>query len=388
MGDTEAAGAWAYFWRGEVIMATVELRNIWKRFGSVEVIKGINLVIPDREFVALLGPSGCGKSTLLRMIAGLEEPSEGDILIDRVRVNDIQPDRRGLAMVFQSYALYPHMTVSDNMGFALKLAKVAVGERVSKIQGAARTLQIDRLLDRKPRQLSGGQRQRIAIGRAIVRDPKVFLFDEPLSNLDAALRAQMRVELANMHQRLRATMIFVTHDQTEAMTLASRVVVLNRGEVEQVGTPLELYFQPRNIFVATFIGSPQMNLLAGEVVSTEEGRATVQIGQLAAIDLPFAGAQILRGDKVTVGIRPETFALDANGVIPGRIKLIEHLGVETILYVEIDSEQLVTVRGPGDQIAQVGDSVRLAIANTRRVLVFNEEGFACAPSTQNAQSHM
>jgi multiple sugar transport system ATP-binding protein len=369
-------------------MATVELRGICKRFGPVDALKGIDLVIPDHEFVALLGPSGCGKSTLLRMIAGLEDPSAGDILIDGDRVNDIQPDQRGLAMVFQSYALYPHMTVAENMGFALRLAGVGAPERTSKIEAAARTLRIESYLKRKPRELSGGQRQRIAIGRAIVRNPRVFLFDEPLSNLDAALRAQMRVELASLHQRLRTTMIFVTHDQIEAMTLASRVVILNRGVVEQVGTPLELYFRPRNLFVATFIGSPQMNLLEGEVVSAGPSELEMRLAADGTIMVPVNDRGVEKGAKITVGIRPETFAIGGDGPIPGRIKLIEHLGVETILYVQIDTGQIVTVRGPGDESAKVGDSIRLSIANNRRIHVFDPAGLALAPSPQIEDASM
>jgi multiple sugar transport system ATP-binding protein len=361
-------------------MATVELRNIRKQFGPVKVIKGVNLTIPDREFVGLLGPSGCGKSTLLRMIAGLEDATEGDILIDDVRVNDIPPDRRGLAMVFQSYALYPHMTVTDNMGFALRLAGAPVPERTSKIEAAAKILRIDGLLNRKPGELSGGQRQRIAIGRAIVRDPKVFLFDEPLSNLDAALRAQMRVELANLHERLRTTMIFVTHDQIEAMTLASRVVILNSGVVEQVGTPLELYFRPRNLFVATFIGSPQMNLLEGTVTSASANSVEVRLARGGSVTAPAFPGKVTTGSSVTVGIRPETFLITNDGVLAGRVKIVEHLGVETIAYVEIDGGQLVTVRGSGDEIVNGGDVVRLGILNKRRVAVFDHDGLALVPS--------
>ncbi|MBV8402085.1 MAG: ATP-binding cassette domain-containing protein, partial [Acetobacteraceae bacterium] len=241
-------------------MSTVTLRGIRKIYGPVEVIKGVDLDILDREFVVFVGPSGCGKSTLLRMIAGLEEISDGDLLIDSKRVNDVAPADRGLAMVFQSYALYPHMTVAQNMGFALRLAKVPKAERDRKVEAAAKILQLGPYLSRTPKELSGGQRQRVAIGRAIVRSPKVFLFDEPLSNLDAALRGQMRIELARLHEELNATMIYVTHDQIEAMTMADKIVVLQAGRVEQVGSPLELYHYPANTFVAGFIGWPKMNL--------------------------------------------------------------------------------------------------------------------------------
>src|SRR5918997_1430994 len=245
-------------------MANVSLKGIQKNYGTVQVIKGVDLSIDDREFCVFVGPSGCGKSTLLRMIAGLEEITTGDLIIDGQRVNDVPPSERGLAMVFQSYALYPHMSVADNMGFSLRLAGVSKEERRAKVAEAARILHLDKLLDRKPKELSGGQRQRVAIGRAIVRKPRVFLFDEPLSNLDAALRVQMRIEIAKLHHQLGATMVYVTHDQVEAMTLADRIVVLNAGAVEQCGSPLEVYHHPRNLFVAGFIGSARMNFLEGE----------------------------------------------------------------------------------------------------------------------------
>src|SRR5271169_4001209 len=242
-------------------MATLTLRDLRKSFGSYEVIKGIDLAIADREFVVFVGPSGCGKSTLLRMIAGLEEITSGELLIDGTRVNHVGPADRGLAMVFQTYALYPHMTVRQNMGFALRLARVPRAERDRKVEEAARILQLEPYLERRPRDLSGGQRQRVAIGRAIVRQPKVFLFDEPLSNLDAALRGQMRIELSKLHRQLGATTIYVTHDQVEAMTMADRVVVLRDGAIEQVGSPLDLYDRPANRFVGQFIGTPKMNLI-------------------------------------------------------------------------------------------------------------------------------
>src|ERR1700674_5490455 len=248
-------------------MATVKLTNIRKSFGPVNIIKGVNLEIADREFCVFVGPSGCGKSTLLRLIAGLEEITGGDLFIDGVRSNDVPPPKRGLAMVFQSYALYPHMSVADNMGFSLKLGHVAKEERDKKVNDAARVLQLEPLLHRKPKELSGGQRQRVAIGRAIVRNPKVFLFDEPLSNLDAALRVQMGITLTRLHQVLEATTVYVTHDQVEAMTLADRVVVMNFGRIEQIGPPNELYHHPKTRFVAGFIGSPAMNFIPGRVVN-------------------------------------------------------------------------------------------------------------------------
>ena len=258
-------------------MATLTLRGVRKSYGPAHVIKGIDLDVADREFVVFVGPSGCGKSTLLRMIAGLEEITGGDLSIDGKRVNDVGPADRGLAMVFQSYALYPHMTVAENMGFALKLARVPKAERDRKVADAARILQLDPYLQRQPKDLSGGQRQRVAIGRAIVRNPRVFLFDEPLSNLDASLRGQMRIELARLHQDLAATMIYVTHDQVEAMTMASKIVVLQAGKVEQVGSPLELYHHPANLFVAGFIGSPRMNLLPTRVVGADAAGVAVEV---------------------------------------------------------------------------------------------------------------
>src|SRR6202012_3376710 len=264
-------------------MATLQLRNLRKSYGPVEVIKGVNLDIDNREFVVFVGPSGCGKYTLLWMIAGLEEITGGDLMIDDKKVNRVGPADRGLAMVFQSYALYPHMTVRQNMAFALRLAGVSRAERDRKVDQAARILQLEPYLERRPRDLSGGQRQRVAIGRAIVRQPKVFLFDEPLSNLDAALRGQMRIELSRLHEQLNATMIYVTHDQVEAMTMADKIVVLQAGRVEQVGSPLELYHHPANLFVAGFIGSPRMNLLAVQATGADRaGVAVAGPGGLAA----------------------------------------------------------------------------------------------------------
>ena len=267
-------------------MATLTLRDLRKNYGSAEVIKGIDLAIADREFVVFVGPSGCGKSTLLRMIAGLEEITSGELQIDGSRVNHIGPADRGLAMVFQSYALYPHMTVRQNMGFALRLARVPRAERDRKVEEAARILQLEPYLERRPRDLSGGQRQRVAIGRAIVRQPKVFLFDEPLSNLDAALRGQMRIELLRLHEELNATMIYVTHDQVEAMTMADKIVVLQAGCVEQVGSPLDLYHHPANLFVAGFIGSPRMNMLPAEVVEVDGAGATVGLSSGQRMPVP------------------------------------------------------------------------------------------------------
>jgi multiple sugar transport system ATP-binding protein len=341
-------------------MATVELSAIRKAYGGVEVIKGVSFTVREREFVVFVGPSGCGKSTLLRMIAGLEEITGGELKIDGAVVNQVPPDRRGLAMVFQSYALYPHMTVADNMALALRLAGVARSVREAKVMNAARILQLEPLLGRKPGQLSGGQRQRVAIGRAIVREPKAFLFDEPLSNLDAALRLQMRLEIAKLHRDLKATTIYVTHDQVEAMTLADRIVVLNGGRIEQIGTPLELYHTPANLFVAGFIGSPKMNMLPANVVDVVDGHANCALPGGSRIDLAVGGVHA--GDRVTVGIRPEHLLFAADGAIPGRVEIVEHLGDETLAYVGIGADVPLTVKAHADLDLAIGDTIRIAVA--------------------------
>lgn len=297
-------------------MANVELSSINKTFGAVETIPNLTLSIPHGSFTVLVGPSGCGKSTLLRMVAGLESPTKGSIAIGNRDVTREEPSKRGISMVFQSYALFPHMTVEQNIDFGLRLAKVPQAEREARVAAAAEVLHLKPLLKRKPAALSGGQRQRVAIGRSIVRNPEVFLFDEPLSNLDAALRTQMRVELADLHKRLNGTMIYVTHDQVEAMTLADQIVVMNAGRIEQVGSPMELYDAPNTLFVATFIGSPRMNLISGESAKAE-------------------GA-------ATIGVRPEHIAIDnANGIWTGRLRFAEHLGNETIAYVESDVGEII-----------------------------------------------
>ncbi|MDX5433418.1 MAG: sn-glycerol-3-phosphate ABC transporter ATP-binding protein UgpC [Halomonas sp.] len=336
-------------------MATLQLHNIVKRFEGTEVIKGVDLEVNDREFVVFVGPSGCGKSTLLRMIAGLENATSGDILIDGKRINEVGPAERGLAMVFQSYALYPHMTVEDNMGFSLKLAGVPKEERRRKVREAASILQLEPLLERKPKALSGGQRQRVAIGRAIVRNPSIFLFDEPLSNLDAALRVQMRIELARLHEELDATMIYVTHDQIEAMTMADKIVVLQGGVVEQVGSPMELYHHPRNRFVAGFIGSPKMNFLAVERVSASPTGVEVRLPGGETCTVPVDGSS-LRDDALTLGIRPEHLELDPQGPLSGRIEVIERLGGVTSLYVRMQ-DTLITVSADGNVENRVGDTL-------------------------------
>tara|TARA_R110000868_G_scaffold75581_3_gene217888 strand:+ start:6802 stop:7878 length:1077 start_codon:yes stop_codon:yes gene_type:complete len=353
-------------------MAQLSLRSVVKNYGDVKVIKGVDLDIGHGEFVVFVGPSGCGKSTLLRMIAGLEDISGGEVTIgDRV-VNDIEPRDRGIAMVFQSYALYPHMSVYDNVGFGLKLAGTPRDERDRKIRAVAKVLQMEQLLDRKPAQLSGGQRQRVAIGRAIVREPDVFLFDEPLSNLDAALRVDMRMELARLHHDLGATMIYVTHDQVEAMTLADKIVVLNGGVLQQVGSPLELYNNPANQFVAGFIGSPKMNFIAGTVQSI-----TADIAQFVTKDatmvlaIPAAGLSV--GQAVTLGVRPHGLSADPKGPLQGTVLLVESLGNETVVRVALADGTEITAALPGQSHLETGARIQLGIAASE-CHVFDDQG--------------
>jgi multiple sugar transport system ATP-binding protein len=335
-------------------MASVELQGIRKAFGVVEVIHGIDLAVRDGEFVALVGPSGCGKSTLLRIIAGLEDATDGDVLIgDRV-VTELTSRQRNVAMVFQSYALYPHMTVRDNMGFNLKLSGDSRAEIRRKVEEAARLLELTDLLSRRPYQLSGGQRQRVAMGRAIVRDPAVFLFDEPLSNLDAKLRVQMRAEIKALHQKVRTTAIYVTHDQIEAMTLADRVVVLNGGRIEQQGTPIDLYRNPENLFVAGFIGSPAMNFLDAEIVAGGDG-PVARIGSGEAIRLDPALA-LSPGRRVTLGLRPEHLDEAGGDALHGVVELVEPTGAQTQVTFQLAGRRAVAVvdgsyaGAPGDRL--------------------------------------
>jgi multiple sugar transport system ATP-binding protein len=356
-------------------MATLTLRDLRKSYGPVEVIKGVDLAIADREFVVFVGPSGCGKSTLLRMIAGLEEITSGELQIDGKRVNQIGPADRGLAMVFQTYALYPHMTVRQNMGFALRLARVPRAERDRKVEEAARILQLGPYLERRPRDLSGGQRQRVAIGRAIVRQPKVFLFDEPLSNLDAALRGQMRIELSRLHEELDATMIYVTHDQIEAMTMADKIVVLQAGRVEQVGSPLDLYHHPANLFVAGFIGSPRMNMLPASVVESNGAGAVIGLSSGQRISVPVDGGTTRLGETVTLGIRPEGLRIDAGGAIPATVSLVERLGGLTMLHVKADGDQEMTVQIEGSDPVRPHEQIRLAV-DPGACHVFDQSGQA------------
>jgi multiple sugar transport system ATP-binding protein len=347
-------------------MSQVTMRQVRKVFDGSEVIKGVDLDIRDRELTVFVGPSGCGKSTLLRLIAGLEDITNGEIRIDDRVVNDLPPARRRIAMVFQSYALYPHMNVYDNMAFGLKLAETAQETIDERVRRSARILQIEPLLARKPRELSGGQRQRVAIGRAIVREPKVFLFDEPLSNLDAALRVQMRIEIAKLKKDLEATMVYVTHDQVEAMTLADKIVVLNAGRVEQVGAPLELYHYPRNLFVAGFIGSPRMNFLETVLKAVGQGGVEVELPGGSRLSVPVKVAAVQPGDRVTLGVRPEHIREGGGGdrELSGNVLVVEHMGGETNLYVGLDESHQLVVKAAGASKVRVGGRVTLGISGS------------------------
>ena len=347
-------------------MADININTINKYYGDVHVIKDISLDIKSQSFTVLVGPSGCGKSTMLRMIAGLEDINSGTISIDGEVVNDLPPKQRNIAMVFQSYALYPHMTVFDNMAFGLKLEKRSKDEINERVQEAARILQIEEYLQRKPKQLSGGQRQRVAIGRAITRKPKVFLFDEPLSNLHAALRVQMRVELAKLHDQLNATMIYVTHDQTEAMTLADDIVVLDEGIVSQKGSPMELYSNPSNLFVGGFIGSPKMNFVDSKILSATNDSTEIDIFGTSKITIPKTSSNSSNGDSVTLGIRPEHLLVNQDGDASweSKVFVVEKLGSGTFLYLEKDGEPLV-VETEGDSNIKVGDTVKVGFTASR-----------------------
>jgi len=329
-------------------MGSIQLKDVRKEFGAVKVINGVNLSIEDGEFAVFVGPSGCGKSTLLRLIAGLEDMTSGQIVIDGKDMTTVGPAQRGLAMVFQSYALYPHMSVRNNIAFALKMAKAPADVIEQKVRKAAATLNLTDYLERKPRMLSGGQRQRVAIGRAIVREPKAFLFDEPLSNLDAALRVQMRLEIGDLHHQLKTTMIYVTHDQVEAMTMADKIVVLDKGSVAQVGSPLELYNKPNGLFVARFIGSPTMNIIEGEPAA-KRGAASI-------------------------GVRPEHLDLSRSaGEWPAKVRLAEHLGSDTFVYAESDKLGPFTVRAEGEAALKPGDTIYLT-PKSDRIHRFDRDG--------------
>ena len=356
-------------------MAEIRLRGVRKTYGSMPVLHGIDLDIRSGEFVVFVGPSGCGKSTLLRAIAGLEEITEGEFTLDGERMNEVAPSRRGIAMVFQSYALYPHMTVFDNMAFGMKIAGVKKDEIARRVGQAAEILQLSPYLDRYPRALSGGQRQRVAIGRAIVRDPKVFLFDEPLSNLDAALRVATRIEIARLKQSMpQATMIYVTHDQVEAMTLADRIVVLRGGRIEQVGSPIELYRRPANLFVARFIGSPAMNVLPATVLATGEAtRLRLPMGGEVAV--PLASEAVLAGEVVHFGIRPEDLRLAGAepALFEGRVALVEQLGEVQLAYLDLPGvEGPFVAKLPGTLELAAGQGLALA-ADPASIHLFDRE---------------
>ena len=355
-------------------MATIKLKNVIKRFNEVETIHGVDLDLQDGEFVVFVGPSGCGKSTLLRLIAGLEDITDGDLLIDDVNMNQVAPADRGVAMVFQSYALYPHMTVEENMSFGLRMNGADPALIKERVSHAANILQLTSMLNRKPKQLSGGQRQRVAIGRAIVREPKVFLFDEPLSNLDAELRVDMRIQIAKLHQQLSATMVYVTHDQVEAMTLADKIVVLKDGNVEQVGSPMTLYHNPVNEFVAGFIGSPKMNFLDAKVSAVNAQDLTINIGD-QSITLPAIANTCRVGDKVKVGVRPEhLIAHDENACfkIQVSVDVAEHLGGVSFLYASYQDKSL-TLEVSGNNLSRHGDLLDVG-AQLSHCYLFNEKG--------------
>jgi len=366
-------------------MASVSLTNISKRYGNnPPVLHNINLEIEHGELVVLVGPSGCGKSTLLRVLCGLEDISSGELRIGNDLVNDLPPAERGIAMVFQSYALYPHMTVYRNMSFGLKIHGANKTDIDRRVRDAAKVLHIDHLLERLPRELSGGQRQRVAIGRAIVREPRLFLFDEPLSNLDAALRAKTRIELARLHRELDATMVYVTHDQVEAMTLGNKIVVLNEGHVQQAGTPLTLYQQPTNRFVATFIGSPTINLLPALVVEVVEGGVRLLMGNGSKVLATVDSSALQLGQSVEVGLRPEHCEVLPAGAAPAaddtaleaEITLVEHLGESNLLYLQMDDGQELIVRGDGNAQVRLGDEV-IVRASPSALYVFKADGVAC-----------
>jgi len=368
-------------------MSSIQLSNVMKRFDNTETIHDVNLSIDEGEFVVFVGPSGCGKSTLLRMIAGLEEISGGTISIKGNVVNDTPPSERGVAMVFQSYALYPHMTVVENMGYSLKVNKVSAKDIEKKVRLVSKTLQLEHLLDRKPAQLSGGQRQRVAIGRAIVRDPQVFLFDEPLSNLDAELRVDMRLHIAKLHQELKSTMVYVTHDQVEAMTLADKIVVLREGKIEQVGSPMDLYHHPRNQFVAGFIGSPKMNLIPCTVVSWDQASITVELDiSRRVLTLPVSSPMVTSGQRLTIGIRPEHLSTEIDSIeLDFQCEVVERLGGMTYVYGQCAGVDDVKFLYHGDSQVKSGEEIAL-YTSPSHIHVFESNGKAL-PISPLSSSH-
>ncbi|MBW4655948.1 MAG: sn-glycerol-3-phosphate ABC transporter ATP-binding protein UgpC [Kaiparowitsia implicata GSE-PSE-MK54-09C] len=356
-------------------MSDIVLKDVSKSFGAVSVLDRVSMRIESGEFIVFLGPSGCGKSTLLRMIAGLEEVTEGEIHLGGRRVDQLPPNERGVAMVFQNYALYPHMTVRNNMSFGLQNVGTPKVEIIQRVNDAARMLEIEHLLDRKPAQLSGGQRQRVAIGRAIVRDPKAFLLDEPLSNLDAGLRVRTRLELAQLHHRIKATMIFVTHDQTEAMTLATRIVVMNNRQIEQIGTPMEVYSRPATRFVAGFVGSPAMNFVPIKSITDVGGNASISFAGQPPIHtaVPFGG---LPKNNLTLGIRAEAARISQDGSgIEGVVDVVERLGERTLVYCRLPDQTTLVAEDNGVSAIQPGDAVRIAL-DGNVAMIFDEAGKA------------
>ncbi|HEV7344470.1 MAG TPA: sn-glycerol-3-phosphate ABC transporter ATP-binding protein UgpC [Devosia sp.] len=356
-------------------MSDIVLKDVSKTFGAVSVLDKVSMHIDSGEFIVFLGPSGCGKSTLLRMIAGLEEVTEGEIHLGGRRVDQLPPNERGVAMVFQNYALYPHMTVRDNMSFGLQNIGTPKAEITARVEDAARMLEIEQLLNRKPAQLSGGQRQRVAIGRAIVRDPQAFLLDEPLSNLDAGLRVRTRLELAQLHNRIKATMIFVTHDQTEAMTLASRIVVMNNRRIEQIGTPMEVYARPATRFVASFVGSPAMNFIPVTAVSDVGGKAAFSFADQAPVQTSVPFAQLPK-DDLTFGIRAEAARISSEGAgIRGVVDVVERLGERTLVYTRLPDDTVLVAEDKGISTARAGDGVHIAL-DGHAAMAFDSAGKA------------
>ncbi|WP_108261274.1 ABC transporter ATP-binding protein [Mangrovicoccus ximenensis] len=355
-------------------MSGLELTQLQKSYGATQVIHGVDLTVEPGEFCVFVGPSGCGKSTLLRMIAGLEDISGGTLSIGGAPMNEVDPSKRGVAMVFQSYALYPHMTVRENMGFGLRFERVPKDQIKRRVDEAAEVLELSHLLDRKPKALSGGQRQRVAIGRAIVRKPEVFLFDEPLSNLDAELRGTMRVEIARLHKEIGATIVYVTHDQVEAMTLADKIVVLRAGQVEQAGTPLDLYDDPDNAFIAGFIGSPQMNMLGATVEAADGGRVRLRLDGIAAepFEMPLA-APPAPGDRVTLGIRPEHLSTTGAVRMDLVLEIVEHLGSESLVHARSGTGPRLVMRLPDSRGLRTGLPVAAGF-DPARAFLFDADG--------------
>ena len=338
-------------------MSQISLQNLKKSFGKTKVIHDLSIDVKDGELIVIVGPSGCGKSTLLRMVAGLEDANEGNILIDNKKVNELEPMERNIAMVFQNYALYPHMSVFDNMAYGLKIAKVPKDEIESRVQKAAEILELGELLQRKPNQLSGGQRQRVAMGRAIVRNPVVFLFDEPLSNLDAKLRVQMRLEIKKLQTQLKTTSLYVTHDQVEAMTLADRMIVMNNGNVEHIGTPLEVYTKPKTLFTAQFIGSPAMNIIKGE---SKNKQISFGYGATLKTNSAYNG-------KVNVGLRPEDFKVDENGPIKLKVELVELIGANTLIHGKLENSEEILVASIAGVVSEskIGKNIGLSFDESK-----------------------